>query len=192
MHPDIELTLGRNLIEATTAGIALYIDHTKTVAGILTDTLERGKQTGFDLCLEVLHLLLQLLFLSTCLSHNLIQLCVLDPKGNVLENRSLNVIEQASGSKPKKTDYAKLLESRELQRMAERKSWESVEGIKQLKDGYIGQVVRILADLMLKYDAVIAIEDMSLGFKQQRQKIEKAVSLSQFLFYTFSVDNPGF
>lgn len=107
--------------------------------------------------------------------NNLIQICVLDPKGNVLENRSLNVIEQASGSEPKKTDYAKLLESRENQRMAERKSWESVEGIKQLKDGYIGQVVRILADLMLKYDAVIAIEDMSLGFKQQRQKIEKAV-----------------
>ena len=73
MHLDVELTLGRNLVEATATGITLHIDDTQTVTGILTDTLERGEQTGLDLRLQILHLFLQLIFLSTGLSHDLLE-----------------------------------------------------------------------------------------------------------------------
>ena len=40
VHLDIELTLGWNLVEATTTGITLYINNTQTIAGIATDALE--------------------------------------------------------------------------------------------------------------------------------------------------------
>ena len=99
--------------------------------------------------------------------NSLLYIAVIDQEGKVIESKSLNVIGG--------TDYARLLAEREAARDAGRKGWDEIEGIKQLKDGYIGQVVRELADLMLKYDAVIAIEDLSARFKQSRQKIEKAV-----------------
>lgn len=106
---------------------------------------------------------------------SLIHITVLDPEGNVLESRSLNVIDSNTGAHVSRTDYAKLLTEREAKRDQERKSWNSVQGIKQLKDGYLSMVVREIADLMLKYDAVVAIEDLNTRFKQERQKIEKAV-----------------
>jgi len=99
--------------------------------------------------------------------NSLLYVTVIDPEGKVIEKRSLNIIGN--------TDYADLLARREAERNAERRSWETVTGIKQMKEGYLSQVVRILADLMLKYDAVLAIEDLSSNFKQSRQKIEKAV-----------------
>lgn len=104
--------------------------------------------------------------------NTLIHITVLDSKGNVVESRSLNVIESANGVK---TDYAALLSEREQARDEQRKSWATIEGIKTLKEGYISQVVHVLTELMLKYDAVIAIEDLNTKFKQSRQKIEKAV-----------------
>jgi CRISPR-associated protein Cpf1 len=104
--------------------------------------------------------------------NSLIHITVLDSKGNIIESRSLNVIEAADG---RKTDYARLLAEREAARDEQRRSWATIEGIKQLKEGYISQVVHILTDLMIKYDAVIAIEDLNLNFKQSRQKVEKAV-----------------
>ena len=106
---------------------------------------------------------------------SLIHITVLDPEGNIIESRSLNIIESKTGSHTAKTDYAKMLAEREAKRDQERKSWNSVQGIKQLKDGYLSMVIKEITDLMLKYDAVIAIEDLSSRFKQKRQKIEKAV-----------------
>lgn len=106
---------------------------------------------------------------------SLIYITVLDSKGNIVEKRSLNVIESVSGDRISRTDYAQLLAEREAARFAERKNWDRIEGIANLKSGYISNVVRVLADLMLKYDAVIAIENMDTGFKQGRQKIERAV-----------------
>ena len=107
--------------------------------------------------------------------NSLVHITVLDSKGNIVESRSLNVIESAAGDTVCRTDYASLLAKREAERDAQRKSWETVEGIKNLKEAYVGQVVHVLADLMIKYDAVIAIEDLNMRFKQSRQKIEKAV-----------------
>lgn len=106
---------------------------------------------------------------------SLIHITVLDPKGKVVESRSLNVIEARSGSRVWSTDYARLLAEREAERDRQQKSWKSIEGIKQLKDGYLAQVVKVITDLMLKYDAVVVLEDLNVRFKQQRQKIEKAV-----------------
>ena len=51
-HADIELTLGRNLVEATTAGITLHIDDAQTVARTLADAFESREQARFDVRFE--------------------------------------------------------------------------------------------------------------------------------------------
>ena len=48
VHLDIELTLWRNLVEATTASITLHIHDTQTIASTLADTLEAAEQTSVD------------------------------------------------------------------------------------------------------------------------------------------------
>ena len=56
-HLDIELSLRRDAVEATTARITLDIDHSQTVAGILTNTFESREQTGLNLVFEFFGLL---------------------------------------------------------------------------------------------------------------------------------------
>ena len=81
MHLDIQLALWRDLVEATTAGITLHIDNTQSVVRIPTDTLKTGEQTWFDLHLQLLRTLAQVLFLHTCLIHDLVQLILLLHEG---------------------------------------------------------------------------------------------------------------
>ena len=76
-HFDVELALGRNLVEATTTSITLYVYNAKSIACVLTDTLERLQQTRFDRAFESLCAITQLLFLLLCLSNDLIELRLL-------------------------------------------------------------------------------------------------------------------
>ena len=72
-------------------------------------------------------------------------------------------------------DYQKLLNKKEKDRDEARKNWTSVENIKELKEGYISQVVHKICELVIKYDAVIAMEDLNFGFKRGRFPVEKQV-----------------
>lgn len=92
---------------------------------------------------------------------------VITQKGETLESGSLNVINGV--------DYAALLGERAKNREQARKDWQAVEGIKDLKKGYISQVVRRLADLAIKHNAIIVFEDLNVRFKQIRGGIEKSV-----------------
>jgi hypothetical protein len=98
--------------------------------------------------------------------------CVIDQNGNILKEKdALESLNNPLGLK----DYAEMLEAKAGSRDEARKNWETVETIKELKDGYISQVVRRLCDLVLCYNAVIVFEDLNSGFKRGRQKIEKQV-----------------
>ena len=48
MHPDIELMLGRDLIEATTAGIPFDLHNGKAITGIFPDPGVGGDQSFFN------------------------------------------------------------------------------------------------------------------------------------------------
>ena len=72
-------------------------------------------------------------------------------------------------------DYHAKLGEREKEREKARQAWEAVQQIKDLKKGYISQVVRKLADLALQYNAIIVLEDLNMRFKQMRGGIEKSV-----------------
>lgn len=103
---------------------------------------------------------------------NLIYISVINSNGKIVEQMSLNEIISDNGHK---VDYQKLLDAKEDKRDKARKNWTSVENIKELKEGYISQVVHKICELVVKYDAVIAMEDLNFGFKRGRFPVEKQV-----------------
>lgn len=106
---------------------------------------------------------------------NLIYITVINSKGELLEQHSLNEIINNSKGEMYKTDYHQLLDKKEKERDEARKSWGTIENIKELKEGYISQVVHKITELMLKYNAIIVLEDLNSGFKNSRKKVEKQV-----------------
>lgn len=103
---------------------------------------------------------------------NLLYICVVDCNGNIVYQKSLNEIISDNGYK---VDYHKLLDAKETDRTQERKNWSAVENIKELKEGYLSQVVHEICKLIVKYDAIVAMEDLNFGFKKGRFKVEKQV-----------------
>ncbi len=103
---------------------------------------------------------------------NLIYISVIDENANIVKQKSYNIIETDLGHI---VDYHKLLEFREKDRDKAKKSWKSIENIKELKEGYISQVVHEICELAVEYDAVIAMEDLNNGFINSRKKIDKQV-----------------
>lgn len=106
---------------------------------------------------------------------NLIYITVVNPKGEILEQKSLNIIENEFKEQKYQTDYHGLLDKKEKEREFARESWKTVENIKELKEGYLSQVVHKIVELMDQYKAIIVIEDLNNGFKNSRIKVEKQV-----------------
>ena len=106
---------------------------------------------------------------------NLLYVCVIDGKGNIVEQHSFNEIISEYKDTSVRTNYHDLLSRREAERDKARQDWKSIENIKELKEGYISQVIHKICEYILKYDAVIAMEDLNSGFKNSRKKVEKQV-----------------
>lgn len=108
---------------------------------------------------------------------HLLYVTMIDRQRRILENGqfSLNEIINAHKGVTYKKDYHALLDQKETQRNEARRSWGLIENIKELKDGYLSQVVHQVALLMVKHNAVLIMEDLNTGFKRGRQKVEKQV-----------------
>lgn len=106
---------------------------------------------------------------------HLLYLSVIDLKGNIVEQYSLNEIVNEYNGKTFRTNYRDLLEKREDDRLKERQSWQTIENIKELKEGYLSQVIHKIAQLMIKYSAIVVLEDLNKGFMRGRQKVERQV-----------------
>lgn len=111
---------------------------------------------------------------------NLLYICVIDGKGKIVEQISLNEIVSSykndkNKTVEKRTDYHSLLADKEKKRDEARKNWTAIENIKELKEGYLSQVIHKICELVIKYDAVIAVEDLNSGFKNSRAKVERQV-----------------
>lgn len=112
---------------------------------------------------------------------------VIDQTGKIIESESLNKIylkdkngnpifrKDEQDNMIDHIDYLKLLEAKAGNRDKARKNWKTIENIKELKNGYISQVVRKICDLILEYNAIVVFEDLSGGFKRNRMKIEQQV-----------------
>lgn len=106
---------------------------------------------------------------------NLLYICVCDADGNIREQYSLNEIVNQYRGREYRVNYHELLEARETSRDVARRDWSEMESIKELKEGYISQVVHKICELMLKYNAIVVLEDLNSGFKNSRKKVEKQV-----------------
>lgn len=98
---------------------------------------------------------------------------LIDQKGNILKQETLNYVTVDASKAP--VDYHQKLEDKEKERDLARKSWGTIEKIKDLKAGYLSQVVHKLAKLMEEHNAIVVFEDLNYGFKKGRFKIEKQV-----------------
>ena len=103
-----------------------------------------------------------------------------------LVNRKGQILEQGSFNTINGQDYWDKLDKKQGDRDEARKNWTTIGNIKDLKDGYISQVVRKIVDLAVYNEgdrkkgfretpAFIVLEDLNIGFKRGRQKIEKQV-----------------
>lgn len=106
---------------------------------------------------------------------HLLYLVVIDQHGNIKEQCSLNEIVNEYNGNTYRTDYHALLDKREKERQQARGSWQTIESIKELKEGYLSQVVHKISQWMVKYHAIVVLEDLNMGFMRGRQKVEKSV-----------------
>ena len=106
---------------------------------------------------------------------HLLYLSLIDLKGNIVEQYSLNEIVNEYKGNTYRTNYHDLLDAKEQQRDEARRSWQTIENIQELKEGYMSQVIHKIAELMVKYNAIVVLEDLNLGFMRGRQKVEKQV-----------------
>lgn len=73
------------------------------------------------------------------------------------------------------TNYKDLLAEREDNRTEARRNWKKIDNIKEIKQGYLAQVVHIISKMMVEYKAIVILEDLNMGFMRGRQKIERSV-----------------
>ena len=106
---------------------------------------------------------------------HLLYIVVIDMQGNIKEQFTLNEIVNEYNGNTYRTNYHDLLDTREEERLTARQSWQTIENIKELKEGYLSQVVHKITQLMVKYHAVVVLEDLNKGFMRGRQKVEKQV-----------------
>lgn len=111
---------------------------------------------------------------------NLLYVIVINSRGEIKEQICLNTIEKnytgKNGSNGTiSTDYYSLLDKMEKARDTAQANWQDMDSIKNLKHGYLGQAVQVIAQLAVKYNALIVMEDLSSVFVNKRKRIEKSV-----------------
>ena len=103
---------------------------------------------------------------------NLLYLVVIDGNGKILEQRSLNLINGY--------DYHEKLADRERERTKARQSWTTIGKIKDLKQGYLSQAIHEITCLMVKYHAIVVLENLNFGFMSKRTGIAEKAVYQQF------------
>lgn len=106
---------------------------------------------------------------------HLLYLSLIDAKGKIVEQFTLNEIVNSYNGKEHSIDYHAKLDAKEKDRDKARKEWGVVENIKELKEGYLSHVIHKIATLIVEHGAVLAMEDLNFGFKRGRFKVEKQV-----------------
>lgn len=104
---------------------------------------------------------------------HLLYLSLINSKGEIIKQESLNTILNEHSKKP--IDFREKLDGKERERDDARKNWDVIENIKELKEGYLSQIVHKISKLMVEYNAILVMEDLNFGFKRGRFKVEKQV-----------------
>ena len=107
---------------------------------------------------------------------HLLYLSVINLKGEIVKQFTLNKIASNPNSPDFEQDFNRLLEKREGDRLQARRNWTLMDSIKDLKTGYLSQVVHQISKMMVEYDAIVVLENLNKGFIRKRGgKVEKSV-----------------
>lgn len=111
---------------------------------------------------------------------HLIYLVLIDEDGKIIKQQTLNQISnqyknQNGETETVTTNYHDLLDAKEKQRKESLQEWQTVENIKELKAGFLSNVVNEIGKIITEYQPVIMLENLNTGFKNSRIKIEKQV-----------------
>ena len=104
---------------------------------------------------------------------HLVYFCKIDKNGKIID---CNNYDEING-----TNYVNKLEEKSNERTQAKKNWQIQNRIKDLKDGYISQVVHKIVNATIKENdsinpnSYIVLEDLNTEMKRGRQKIEKQV-----------------
>jgi len=133
--------------------------------------------------------------------HDLLYICVIDRFGEVLEQESLNIVDSGTAETPNKHDYKALLTRLDEEKRDAQRAWQSAKNSKEIKTGYLSQVVNKVCNLVVKYDAVIAMEDMNHGKNKGAYQLQNDVykafekmlidKLNFFVLKGADIDAPG-
>lgn len=106
---------------------------------------------------------------------NLIYLSLINQKGEIELQKTLNIVEQARSDKTVSVNYQEKLVKKEGDRDNARKNWQTIGNIKELKEGYLSNVIHEIARLMVENNAIAVMEDLNFGFKRGRFAVERQI-----------------
>ena len=106
---------------------------------------------------------------------HLIYLSLIDGDGKILKQKSFNLIEVEKGNTRVGINYHDKLEQMAYARNQARINWKTIGNIKEMKEGYLSQVVHEIAEMMVEENAIVVMEDLNFGFKRGRFKVEQQV-----------------
>lgn len=106
---------------------------------------------------------------------HLIYLSLINQKGEIELQKTLNLVEQVRNDKTVSVNYQEKLVQKEGERDKARKNWQSINNIKELKEGYLSNIVHEIAELMVENNAIVVMEDLNFGFKRGRFAVERQV-----------------
>ena len=98
---------------------------------------------------------------------HLLYMTLINQKGEILKQKSFNIVESVN--------YQAKLVQREKERDTARRSWSSVGKIKDLKEGFLSQVIHEITTTMIENNAIVVLEDLNFGFKRGRFCVERQV-----------------
>lgn len=132
---------------------------------------------------------------------HLIYLSLINQKGEIEMQKTLNLVEQVRNDKTVSVNYQEKLVQKEGDRDKARKNWQTIGNIKELKEGYLSNIVHEIAKLMVENNAIVVMEDLNFGFKRGRFAVERQVyqkfenmlieKLNYLVFKDKAVTEPG-
>lgn len=132
---------------------------------------------------------------------HLIYLSLINQKGEIELQKTLNLVDQVRNDKTVKVNYQEKLVHKEGDRDRARKNWQTIGNIKELKEGYLSNVVHEIAKMMVEHNAIVVMEDLNFGFKRGRFAVERQIyqkfenmlieKLNYLVFKDKKVTEPG-
>lgn len=132
---------------------------------------------------------------------HLIYLSLINQKGEIELQKTLNLVSQVRGDKTVAVDYHEKLVQKENERDNARKNWQTIGNIKELKEGYLSNIIHEIAQLMIENNAIVVMENLNFGFKHGRFAVERQVyqkfenmlieKLNYLVFKDKAVTEPG-